>query len=81
MKLKQNLTLVSLALAMWCNGAASAEADKPWMDTHRPAAERAAGRPLSGYRDDISRRAPVRRPRLLQWAHGQLPEVHRDGSP
>ncbi|MCS0580479.1 glycoside hydrolase family 3 C-terminal domain-containing protein [Massilia pinisoli] len=41
MKLKQNLTLVSLALAMWCTGAASAEADKPWMDTHRPAAERA----------------------------------------
>ena len=41
MKLKQNLTLVSLALAMWCTGAASAEQDKPWMDTHRPAAERA----------------------------------------
>ena len=41
MKLKQNLTLVSLALAMWCTGAASAEQDKPWMDTHRPATERA----------------------------------------
>jgi beta-glucosidase len=41
MKLKKNITLVSLAVALWSNGAAAAELEKPWMDTRLAADQRA----------------------------------------